>query len=107
MIGRIGRVISMVSKVFSEIGGSANEGTSLTKLIFGGDFKKSDTEEGINAVMKSGRALKSVATGLKDFDSYTSELDFSDSENSITRKITNVITTISQICLVLIYMKPM
>ena len=73
LIGDIYNAVSMVSKAFGAIGQSGNTGTSLTKILFGNDFKKSDTEVGIDSVLNAGKALSSVAEGLLKFQDTTAK----------------------------------
>lgn len=82
---KIALVLSMVNKAFSEIGASANTGTSLVKLIFGGDFSESDTEQGIEAVMGAGKALTSVVQGVQAFTEFLKK--YSDSDFDPTNKL--------------------
>ncbi len=100
---KISMVLGVVNNAFSNIGKSKNEGFSVMKLIFGNDFKDSDTEAGIKSVLKSGEALKSVSQGLFDFDSLTKNLDLSTLKdgkagpNSIISKVSSVIGMIQSV----------
>jgi hypothetical protein len=100
LMDKIAMVIGSVNKVFSEIGKSGNDSFSLMKFVFGNDFKKSDTEVGIDSVMKTGQSLKSVAQGLKDFDTFTNQLDLSmdngkPKSGSLLSKIIMVVSAIN------------
>ena len=73
-VGSIGLVIAGISAAFGEIGGkntAAKEGTLLGFL----GVERNAVEEGISAVMKTGQALTSVATGVKAFMKDTKGLD--------------------------------
>lgn len=105
---KISVVLGVVNKIFSDIGASGNTNNSMIGMIFGSDFKKSDTEVGINSVMKAGDALISVAKGLIGFNDLTKDLDFDTSKDknigqnggapsSITGKIGMVLGVINKI----------
>mgnify|MGYP006286493445 CR=1 FL=1 len=98
--------LSILNKVFSDIGASGNTNKSLVGLIFGSDLKQSDTEIGIKSVLKAGKALKSVASGLKSFDSMTKDVNLSGvkegdswipSKDSLGERITISLSLINKI----------
>lgn len=82
---KIAMALSVVSESFSVMGASGNDSQSFMKFIVGNDFKKSNVEVGINSVMKSGKALQSVATGLMSFDSMTKSLDIKGTYDEATK----------------------
>lgn len=95
---KIATIIGVINKIFSDIGQSGNTGFSLVKLVFGSDFKKSDTEVGIKSVLSAGTALSEIAKGVKDFDKFSSDMNFDpNDENSIQNKITKILGTISAV----------
>lgn len=53
-----------IQGVFDKIGASANTGTSLMKLVTGGDFKESNFEQGVESVKNIGDTLQSLADGV-------------------------------------------
>lgn len=68
------KAVTMVNAAFASIGMSSNTNNSLLGVIFGTDFKDSDTEEGIDSVMGTGDALKSVAMGLIEFSKLSDDI---------------------------------
>lgn len=93
---KIAVVLSVITKLFAEIGSSKNSGMSLTKAIFGNDFKKSDVQAGIKSVLDVGKALDSVSTGLLKFHLKTMLLDLSE-KGPIIRNIGRVIGAIHNV----------
>lgn len=57
-------LIGGVQGIFEKIGASGNEGTSLMKLVTGGDFKESNFEQGVESVRNIGDTLNSLAEGV-------------------------------------------
>ena len=72
----IAKTIGTISKAFSEIGANNTPDKSLMARVFGASFKKSDVEVGIQSVMQSGKALTSIAKGIKEFDAMTRDIEF-------------------------------
>lgn len=69
LINNITSILNAIKAPFAEIGQSANGSGSLIKGIFGADFAESDVEQGIESVMDSGLAMKSVVDGITAFAS--------------------------------------
>lgn len=90
---KISKIVGMIHTSFAAIGQSANEGSSVMKNLFGVDFKKSDTEEGINAVKDIGKVLTEIADGIRvwaDLDTAGIPIE------KIGENIGNIVTVISK-----------
>lgn len=106
---KIATTLGIINKVFSDIGYSGNNSVSLTKALFGNDFKQTDTKVGIDSVMDAGKALSGIAEGLKKFEEGTKGVNWDASKDvvgtdgkvvnptSMTGKITMVVGMISKI----------
>lgn len=71
LISSIGLVIGSVGKVFADVGAlDKTSNRSLIGAIFGADFEEGDVQNGIDVTKKSGKALMSLAEGLKSFNKF-------------------------------------
>ena len=60
-------VLSGITTAFAQAGGEAATPTGLFGAVFGNAFSPNATKKGINSVMGAGKALKSIAVGLTEF----------------------------------------
>lgn len=107
LLGNIYSILTAIKGPFAEIGQSANSSSSLIKGIFGADFAESDVEQGIEAVMSSGEALKSVVEGIKAFntlsslglsqDAFTLDADGKPIQGSLLGNIYSILTAVKSV----------
>ena len=64
---RLTGVLSGITTAFAQAGGEAANPGGLFGAIFGNAFSPNATKKGINSVMGAGKALKSIAMGLTEF----------------------------------------
>jgi|TARA_R110002073_G_scaffold39087_2_gene111716 hypothetical protein len=60
-------VLSGITTAFAQAGGEAATPTGLFGAVFGNAFSPNATKKGISSVMGAGKALKSIAVGLTEF----------------------------------------